>query len=114
MELLANWGAPDTIGLTGIQFLGANSEPICAECCVIRYSGDQTSTSSLLNASLLRYVFSFLLKCRCVIFVENGIESIAGFSRIILLLCFGDAFSRLAVDYIFKLNSIYIIKKLLI
>jgi hypothetical protein len=28
MELLANWGSPDFIGLAGIQFLGPNFEPL--------------------------------------------------------------------------------------
>jgi hypothetical protein len=28
IELLANWGSPDSIGLTGIQFLGPRFEPL--------------------------------------------------------------------------------------
>uniref|UniRef100_A0A0N5AIG6 DUF4457 domain-containing protein n=1 Tax=Syphacia muris TaxID=451379 RepID=A0A0N5AIG6_9BILA len=34
LELLENWGAPDCIGLTGIQFLSRNGVPLNCKCCI--------------------------------------------------------------------------------
>ncbi|KAH7714252.1 Protein K04F10.2 [Aphelenchoides avenae] len=49
MELASNWGCPDVIGLTGIQFLGADGEPIAASGCQVRCSStDNTDALSRL------------------------------------------------------------------
>uniref|UniRef100_A0A914I8Z4 KATNIP domain-containing protein n=1 Tax=Globodera rostochiensis TaxID=31243 RepID=A0A914I8Z4_GLORO len=65
MELLANWGCPDAIGLAGIQFLGPKFEPIAdhlAMECVVRCeppSGDDerpnggSELANLLNGANL-------------------------------------------------------------
>ncbi|KAI6222775.1 hypothetical protein M3Y95_00929500 [Aphelenchoides besseyi] len=55
MELSANWGCPDLIGLTGIQFLGSTGEPISTAGCVVRCSADLTheEASKLLNGKNL-------------------------------------------------------------
>lgn len=55
MELLANWGTPDLIGFTGIQFLGPHSIPISSEDCTIRYNTyNSPNIVSANSASLLR------------------------------------------------------------
>ncbi|KAI6232615.1 hypothetical protein M3Y99_01008200 [Aphelenchoides fujianensis] len=55
MELSANWGAPDLIGLTGIQFLGPTGEPISTAGCIVRCSTELSheEASKLLNGKNL-------------------------------------------------------------
>ncbi|KAI1708264.1 Protein KATNIP like protein [Ditylenchus destructor] len=52
MELSANWGAPDLIGLTGIQFLGPNSQPIPTDNCIVRCSTESGSNANTLQRLL--------------------------------------------------------------
>uniref|UniRef100_A0A914EGU0 KATNIP domain-containing protein n=1 Tax=Acrobeloides nanus TaxID=290746 RepID=A0A914EGU0_9BILA len=47
MELRANWGSPDLVGMTGIEFLGKNGEPISTDGCVIRISDGSNDSESL-------------------------------------------------------------------
>lgn len=57
MEILANWGAPDLIGFTGIQFLGPNSVSVPLENCIIQYNS--YNSPNILNAnsaSLLKLI----------------------------------------------------------
>ncbi|CAD5207049.1 unnamed protein product [Bursaphelenchus okinawaensis] len=51
LELTANWGFPDAIGLTGIQFLGKDGEPLDNLDCTVRCSNDDESDDAkrLLN-----------------------------------------------------------------
>ena len=52
VELLANWGAPDCIGLTGIQFLGPGFEPLDEELtreCQVRCEPSEVGTVGQLN-----------------------------------------------------------------
>uniref|UniRef100_A0A915DN38 Ubiquitin-ribosomal protein eL40 fusion protein n=1 Tax=Ditylenchus dipsaci TaxID=166011 RepID=A0A915DN38_9BILA len=61
IELTANWGSADLIGLTGIQFLGPNSEQISTENCVIRCSTDPVVSAN--NTALLRLTNGRNLSC---------------------------------------------------
>ncbi|CAD5211495.1 unnamed protein product [Bursaphelenchus xylophilus] len=47
MELLGNWGFPDAIGLTGIQFLGKDGEPLDTANCTVRCSGEEQEEQAL-------------------------------------------------------------------
>lgn len=46
MELVDNWGYVDFIGLTGVQFLGANGEPIDTNGVIVRCSTGEYSLSN--------------------------------------------------------------------
>ncbi|KAE9554629.1 hypothetical protein FO519_002189 [Halicephalobus sp. NKZ332] len=50
MSLVSNWGHQDSIGLTGVQFLGKDGEPINLEGITIKLcSGDSEASSNLSN-----------------------------------------------------------------
>uniref|UniRef100_A0A1I7WVM0 DUF4457 domain-containing protein n=1 Tax=Heterorhabditis bacteriophora TaxID=37862 RepID=A0A1I7WVM0_HETBA len=53
MELSSNWGSPDCIGLTGLEFMGARGEVIDTEAVSISVSNAQSGVEKILNGKNL-------------------------------------------------------------